>query len=143
MRHSHVYVVAFSPRGPAKIGKADNPILRLDQLQTGNPYRLHIFFAATLGNDDAANRIERAVHKLLDAQRLVGEWFKLPPSLVKAHLIGILDAGDDQWKVWRPSSDQRDARLWQLRSHNMKRATPRASEALSERQWLRREITGG
>ena len=74
-----------SETGLIKIGVSANPWSRLDQLQTGNPYRLAL--RGVFEYEDAYG-IERVMHTLLGEFRAVGEWFSVPRTiLAHAHKI--------------------------------------------------------
>jgi len=57
-----------------KIGIANNPQVRLAQLQTGNPYELEI--VSCYGFNDAGI-VEKSLHQAYKEKRLIGEWFEL------------------------------------------------------------------
>jgi len=98
-----------------KIGIAINPQRRLRELQTGSSTRLRVINDIEM---DDAEKIERAVHALLDACRLHGEWFNAelamiteaiefaamigshsPDELVEV-LAGEAWAAEDEASVW-------------------------------------------
>lgn len=62
--------------GPVKIGRAIRPWKRLADFQTGCPYRLHLWAAAT-------QRVysETRLHGRFREHRLFGEWFAWHPEL--------------------------------------------------------------
>ena len=62
------YFIQAAHGGPIKIGKADEPELRLGQLQTGNPLRLVL-----LGSIEGDYEAE--LHERFKFSRLEGEWF--------------------------------------------------------------------
>ena len=68
-----------------KIGKANNPELRLLELQTGNAKRLSIKIKI-----DGGNEIERKLHKLFHRKRINGEWFLLDFNYNKEDIIEFL-----------------------------------------------------
>lgn len=57
---------------PVKIGIADDPELRVKQLQTGCPYKLDILFKFP-----GTTTHEAYLHKMFRKQRTFGEWFVL------------------------------------------------------------------
>jgi hypothetical protein len=69
-----VYVIT-TDRGVCKVGISNNPILRLEQLQTGSQYPLRL--AYTVFHSDAS-RIEAMVHHALAGKHTYGEWFAVP-----------------------------------------------------------------
>lgn len=59
--------------GPIKIGfTTRDPGVRLAQLQTGHPDRLHVIFAFRVTSTHA----ETALHRSMDQWRVRGEWFE-------------------------------------------------------------------
>ena len=62
-----------------KIGITSNLVMRMNDLQVGNPYSLVLF--SHWVSDDAV-REEEAIHSHLDAYHHRGEWFKLPKQLL-------------------------------------------------------------
>lgn len=55
-----------------KIGVTDDPVVRITELQTGNPYRLICKLLVDGSFDE-----ERRLHRMFLEDRLVGEWFSL------------------------------------------------------------------
>ncbi len=68
--NSFVYVIGPPGSGRVKIGTSLNPQKRLKELQTGNPDRLEVLWAAPGGRD-----LESALHRTFSAYRIEGEWF--------------------------------------------------------------------
>lgn len=60
-----------------KIGKANDPIRRLMELQTGSADRLRIIGSVKCRNSDHALQVEKLAHNLFWKQRRHGEWFNL------------------------------------------------------------------
>lgn len=78
-----VYFVSDGVDGPIKIGRTANVRRRLTNMQTASPTRLHLL-AATEALD------EKELHARFAAHRLVGEWFRRVPEIVKfAESIGV------------------------------------------------------
>ena len=98
----HVYVVAWSPRGPAKLDVTDTVTARLADLQKGCPYPLRVYDAIVVNHHDA-DTVARQVLAELARFRLCGEWLKLTPSLVGKHLW----AAAQPFKPgrWQPSAN--------------------------------------
>lgn len=71
MTGKHLYIIQSDKTGTFKIGRANSPIERLDQLQTGSPYKLKLLLV--LFNQGYK---EKELHKLLAKYRTQGEWFK-------------------------------------------------------------------
>jgi hypothetical protein len=110
-----VYVIAWSARGPAKIGVAENPVARLSGLQSAHPYRLKIYYAVGTQSGDAAFRIEQKVLQDLAEFRMIGEWLKLVPSLLREHVNISAKALGLPTKVWKPTKAQLEQRLVNLK----------------------------
>ena len=71
MTTTFIYLIHNADEKAYKIGRSDNPIARLKQLQTGNArslLRLVYTFAAD-------QNVELDIHKDLEDYRLNGEWF--------------------------------------------------------------------
>jgi hypothetical protein len=98
-RPSYVYFVQQGRDGPIKIGIADDPDLRLGQLQCGNPRLLYI-----RATEPGGVRLERALHKQFAHARMQGEWFEPSDDLLKRIPWGQ-----------RPDHEDRDRRLIQRR----------------------------
>jgi hypothetical protein len=59
-----------------KIGKADDVLRRISELQTGSPYPLVLLHSIHAENSEHAFAIESMLHERLKKYRLLGEWFK-------------------------------------------------------------------
>lgn len=77
----YVYFIGMAPHhsnGSAlqlcKIGRAHNLNARMAQLQTGNPYKLHLISSCLV--DDAV-AVELDLHQQYAVNRIQGEWFEL------------------------------------------------------------------
>ena len=68
----HLYVIQSDITGAIKIGISNNPKKRLQQLQTGSPYKLKLL-TIVKGRGD----LERSLHSFLKPykQSCKGEWF--------------------------------------------------------------------
>lgn len=137
--HSHVYVIAWSPRGPTKIGKADDPIQRLNDLQVACPFRLRLYFAAQMAAIFAIE-MESTLHAKLDDHRMLGEWFKIGPSLARGYLQAHLHAESIEWQRWKPSQADIAARAAILERADHDGLTRRGRQALDERKFQMREF---
>lgn len=84
----NVYVVEHE-HGYIKIGVSNNPKVRLDSLQTGCPYELHL-----LGEifTDEPFSVESNLHEKYDGQQKNGEWYDLHTDQ-KIHLLALCDLG--------------------------------------------------
>ncbi len=72
-----VYFVSQGERGPIKIGFAKDVDKRVRALQTASPVPLKVL--AVVEGDSA---IEKRFHRLLEAHRLMGEWFERSAPVV-------------------------------------------------------------
>ena len=72
----HLYVIAEQPLGPCKIGVANDPLARLQELQIGNHRRLVLYNRIKVEDHRYA---ERTAHSLArrNKQHLRGEWFAI------------------------------------------------------------------
>ena len=73
-----IYFIGSDELGAVKIGKSNNPMKRLSEIQTGNPYKLVLYRVVENVNEDYEIRL----HEILDHIRLEGEWFKLTDELI-------------------------------------------------------------
>lgn len=73
-----LYIIAH-PEGYYKIGVANNPVRRLEELQIGSPYELDIIAFAGFTDPQEA---EKALHSRFDKYNVRGEWFKIPQKLM-------------------------------------------------------------
>ena len=71
-----VYFIKNSRTGSFKIGKSDDPSLRLRELQTGNEDPLELI--VSIPGD---NVVERQFHAAFDELKIRGEWFRESPRL--------------------------------------------------------------
>lgn len=78
----YVYIITTGDKRLFKIGRTKNDVAkRLKQLQTGNPDKLHIYFAIPTA-DSAA--LEASLHRKYKEYRILGgEWFKISEAEVK------------------------------------------------------------
>lgn len=128
----YVYIIAWSPRGPTKIGRAAKPIDRLFGLQTACPYRLRIYSAVRTLD---AGGLEAAAHAKLQNQALLGEWFKCSPSQAKAVINALIESLSLRAEPWRPSKAEIQRRQHQL--NGTRPSLMRARAALSELTYWR------
>jgi hypothetical protein len=71
-----IYVIAWSPDGPVKIGKARKPDIRLTELQCGCPYKLKVMHHGQRHPSGLAT-IESRIHASLADKRMHREWFNI------------------------------------------------------------------
>jgi hypothetical protein len=67
-----VYFIQEGPHGPVKIGKANHPLKRMSDLQTGNPEQLHLRHVVP-----GDRLLEKQLHHRFREARIRGEWFGL------------------------------------------------------------------
>jgi hypothetical protein len=72
--------------GYVKIGKAENTLTRLRQLQTGNPRQLRVALALPLGCEFLGNMKpgdwdESSLHQRFQRAHVRGEWFRLAGTI--------------------------------------------------------------
>ena len=85
---SFVYVIGrmygdFKSMGaPTKIGVSDNPWSRLRTIQTSCPFGIYIYHYYRFRSKEEAFDTERIVHKVLNKDRIQGEWFNVDPEEV-------------------------------------------------------------
>lgn len=72
-----VYLIHAGETERVKIGKADNPVARLGQLQTGNPERLRLIRIWQGGEQE-----ETALQALFEPYRVIGDWFIFAPAML-------------------------------------------------------------
>ena len=85
---SWLYVVGcFEKMEAVKIGISRKPTYlgRLQQLQTGNPFNLHIYAEFPVNNWHGKNN-EKSIHDSLSDKRMKGEWFNIHPR----HAIEVI-----------------------------------------------------
>jgi len=74
-----MYVYAIQANQYVKIGKANNPRDRMNDLQVGNPVKLKMLFKILCQSEKAAEQTEAVLHKLLNRYAANGEWFQYGP----------------------------------------------------------------
>src|SRR3974377_2278507 len=74
-----VYVIT-TDRGVCKVGISNNPILRLEQLQTGAAFPLRLVYSAI---HSEASTIETMVHHALRDKHTYGEGFHVPDNVAR------------------------------------------------------------
>jgi hypothetical protein len=71
-----VYVIQEAGSGHIKVGYAQNPVIRLSELQTGNPHKLSIVYTEEFKDEEFTRQAEKLIHNYLQPTRLSGEWFE-------------------------------------------------------------------
>lgn len=72
-----IYLIANRENNTCKIGISNNPLKRLQTLQTGNSTSLSLEYLI-----DSNKYSENQIHSLFSNFRLQGEWFKLDQSII-------------------------------------------------------------
>lgn len=69
--------------GPTKIGMSSSPHRRLQQMQTGCPFKLQVVHTHDFRTRREAEQIEATIHDVYEAQRLHGEWFSIDEEVAR------------------------------------------------------------
>jgi hypothetical protein len=72
----YIYVIGFEEPGVVKIGSAQSPLIRLSELQCGNPFELKLHYAVSI-YEGSPILIEFATHRLAAERKIRGEWFDM------------------------------------------------------------------
>lgn len=89
--YGYVYFIGQRGSNTVKIGKTRGPpVMRMAQLQTGNPKVLYLRAYAYLDNYGAA---ETAIHRKYGRRRIIGEWF----DISSRDIWSILGELEDEW----------------------------------------------
>lgn len=83
-REGKIYVIHAEGTNSYKIGRSQNPIARLEQLQIGTHVYLHLL--REVYNSDVIT-LEKVLHKRYRHYRTHGEWFDLPEDVISALLL--------------------------------------------------------
>lgn len=90
-RECYLYVIKDS-ENKRKLGFSRDPDRRVKELQTGNPLELTVEYRLPIR---VRNRAEKNLHDLFPADRIRGEWFKIPDNsqefLLLQKVFGIAD----------------------------------------------------
>jgi hypothetical protein len=73
-----------------KIGKANDVKRRLAELQTGNSEDLVLMYSISLKSQEAAFKLESALHSFYKKYRVKGEWFDITLSSIKEDFLTIV-----------------------------------------------------
>lgn len=117
-----VYLIAWRPGGPTKMGIAHDVAARLAELQTACPYRLRVY--AAFDCPAAANHaaiIERRVLSTLRALRLEGEWLRLGATQCRMVLANVADGENIPLRRWRATAREAANRARQERTRRRQR----------------------
>lgn len=87
------------PAGYSKIGIANDPSARLEQLRTGNPFSIRLHHTYPCPDRTAALDVEDTFHRLWRRQfQTAGEWFSFTGS--RAHSLMCLTASFYFWELY-------------------------------------------
>lgn len=134
-----VYCIAWSVRGPTKVGKASNVPGRLAELQVACPYRLRVWGGIEVETDDQAFAIEADCHRALSQFALLGEWFRVAPKHARATMQSLAGVAR---KNWEPTPAETAARAKLLTQYQQAAAQRRLQHALAEARDLHKELGG-
>jgi DNA-binding XRE family transcriptional regulator len=101
-----IYAIGAEGLTLVKIGRALDVGKRLKELQTGQPFPLHLVAAVSVEMD--AQRVERQVHTLLSHVHRRGEWFEIVldastlEALVLQAIQHVLTVQEEQAATRRP-----------------------------------------
>jgi len=90
-----IYIVgSFEHLNAVKIGMSTRPVRlgRLQQLQTGFPYHLHVYAEFPVYRHRIRNK-EKNIHKTLEKYKMKGEWFNLHPKIAIEKVKKVIDNG--------------------------------------------------
>ena len=66
------YLYAMQCKEYVKFGVSKNPLARIKELQTGNPFEIKLLLRVEYEN---FYQIEKQIHEYFDTKRGLGEWF--------------------------------------------------------------------
>ena len=72
----YIYIIGFDEPGVVKIGSAQSPMIRLSELQCGNPFELRLRYVVSI-YEGSPVLVEFATHRLAKTHNIRGEWFDL------------------------------------------------------------------
>jgi ribosome-binding protein aMBF1 (putative translation factor) len=110
-----IYAIGAVGTTYVKIGSARDVEKRRKELQTGQPFLLHIL--ATIPVETSLRRIETQIHRFLAEQRQQGEWFDLPMDTERlvalvARAVQWLDEQDAMKTFGQRLKSIREQRGW-------------------------------
>lgn len=95
----YVYVIGFEEPGVVKVGSAQSVLMRLDQMQTGNPFKLQLVGAVSI-YDIEPHHVEREAHRRLKEYRIRGEWFDVDADEALMHVIEAAKSKRAKYGSW-------------------------------------------
>lgn len=107
-----MYVYAIQARGFVKIGKANNPVQRMADLQVGNPVDLVMRMKIPCKSEKSAEHLERVLHSMFRRFEIRGEWFEYGPICrVLPHIQGCRTVDEMCGKIRDHFFHQRQKRI--------------------------------
>lgn len=70
-----LYVVSFLEECPVKIGISITPVIRLTELQVGQPRKMILFSSWAIPELHSPEEFEDIVHQHFSSKHIRGEWF--------------------------------------------------------------------
>lgn len=95
----YVYVIGFDEPGVVKVGSARCVTLRIDQMQTGNPFNLRLIGAVSI-YDEEPILVEKEAHRRLKEFRIRGEWFNVEADDAIRHVIEAAKSKRVRYGSW-------------------------------------------
>lgn len=80
---NYVYFIQEENSHFYKVGRSNDPIERVKQLQTGNCRKLNLYCTVLCRDLPSACRLETNLHKYLAGQKINNEWYKLDKKHIK------------------------------------------------------------
>ena|SRR2546425_11871577 len=90
-RRAGVYLIGSHEHGWYKIGRSNNPKMRLNTLQTACPFALELIRFAV--PNCGAKQVESRLHHLFSDNRIRGEWFSLNQDEVGEAVYALHHSG--------------------------------------------------
>lgn len=113
-----MYVYAIRARQYVKIGKANNPVERMDALQVGNPVELSSLFKLPCPSEKAAEQLEYVLHRMFKKFNSLGEWFEYGPIAKPLALLPACKTTDEMCSQIRShfkSQHEKRSLKWAIR----------------------------
>ena len=89
---SYVYLIGYQDK--IKIGKANNPRVRLSTLQVGIPEKINIIGSIGCSSEKEAYEIEELLHNEYADKNIRAEWYSLTPDECNKILCKYVDRMD-------------------------------------------------
>jgi hypothetical protein len=100
-----IYFIQAGKNGPIKIGVAEELHKRVDELQIGCPYKLHVLYVY-----NGRQLSEPELHELFKHEHIRGEWFRPASAIAKFNKrfpqdcypitnIGLYECRDSEYQI--------------------------------------------